>query len=111
MLHEMKLHNAPFHGIKSGKKTVEMRLYDEKRSKIRADDLIEFSNADTGEKLLCRVLNTYLYPSFEELYRHHDKISIGYKEGENADPKDMLAYYSQEKIDRYGVVAIAVDIV
>jgi len=110
MLHNMKLNPAPFALIKSGQKRIEMRLYDEKRAKIKVGDWIEFSNVETGEKLLCGVLNAYLYPTFEELYRHHDKISIGYTEGENADPKDMLAYYSREEIMRYGVVAIEIEV-
>ena len=35
MLHEMKLQNGPFNSIKNGKKTIELRLYDEKRQKVK----------------------------------------------------------------------------
>ena len=38
MVHEMKLHESPFKKIKSGKKTVELRLYDDKRRKINIGD-------------------------------------------------------------------------
>ena len=38
----MNLHKAPFQMIKSGAKTIELRLYDEKRKKIKAGDIIEF---------------------------------------------------------------------
>ena len=31
MKHEMKLNNGPFEQIKNGTKTIELRLYDEKR--------------------------------------------------------------------------------
>ena len=34
MIHKMKLQESPFERIKNGTKTVEFRLYDEKRSKI-----------------------------------------------------------------------------
>lgn len=105
----MKLWNAPFETVRSGIKTVEMRLFDEKRSRIHTGDTIEFINADSGEKLLCKVKGIHRYPSFESLYQNHDKISIGYRENEIADPKDMLAYYSQEQINRYGVVAIEIE--
>lgn len=111
MKHEMKLWNAPFEAMRSGEKTIEMRLRDEKRSRIRTGDTIEFVNADTGDKLLCLVTNIYPYASFEEVYKNHDKVSSGYKTDERADPKDMLAYYPQEKIDRYGVVGIEVAII
>ena len=106
MKHKMRLCNAPFEGVKSGRKKIEMRLFDEKRSRLQKGDEIEFENVETKETLLCKVTGIYRYKSFEELYKNHDKISIGYAESEVADPKDMLAYYSKEEIERYGVVAI-----
>ncbi len=110
MLHKMKLKNNPFEMIKSGYKTIEMRLNDEKRSLIKIGDSIEFTNIATNEVLSCVVTNVYKYSNFNDLYSHHDKKSIGYKENENADPKDMLVYYSQENIDKYGVLGIEVKI-
>ena len=38
MLHKMKLKESPFERIKNGTKTIEFRLYDEKRSKIKIGD-------------------------------------------------------------------------
>ena len=108
MKHEMKLNAAPFSAIQLGRKTVEMRLYDEKRSQIKADDEIQFIHRDTGEVLVCLVTGLYRYESFAQLYQNHDKISIGYAENERAHPDDMLAYYSQEDIDKYGVVGIEI---
>ena len=35
MIHKMKLHNGPYELIKKGIKTIELRLYDEKRQKIK----------------------------------------------------------------------------
>lgn len=34
-MHEMRLHNEPFELIRNGSKTIEMRLYDEKRQLIK----------------------------------------------------------------------------
>ena len=42
MKHTMKLNDAPYDMIKSGQKTVELRLYDEKRRMISVGDEIEF---------------------------------------------------------------------
>jgi len=36
MIHQMTLYNGPFEAIQSGKKTIEMRLYDEKRKKLQS---------------------------------------------------------------------------
>ena len=53
MLHKMKLNEGPFERIKNGTKTIEFRLYDEKRQQIKVGDKIEFSKLpDLQEKLL-----------------------------------------------------------
>lgn len=107
-LHKMNLHNDPFVLIKEGSKTIEMRLNDEKRSLIRIGDKIEFQNNLSKEKMIVKVKNIYHYKTFEELYLHHDKMSLGYKEEEEAKAEDMFAYYSEEKINKYGVLAICI---
>ena len=106
MTHYMKLWEDSFRAIKEGWKTIEMRLNDEKRSLIKVGDSIEFTNTTSQEKMLCIVLNMFYYPDFAELYKNHDKISIGYKEEEKADPNDMRKYYTTEQIEKYGVVGI-----
>jgi ASC-1-like (ASCH) protein len=50
MKHEMKLNVEPFNKIKSGKKTIELRLNDEKRQLVKIKDLIEFTNRETEKK-------------------------------------------------------------
>lgn len=107
-MHEMKLHNSPFNLIKSGTKTIELRLNDEKRSLIKIGDRIEFTNRITEEKIVVSVINIHKYDSFEELYKYFDKISMGYKEDEDADPKDMEQYYSKEEQEKYGVLGIEI---
>ena len=110
MMHEMKLWHESFVKIKERTKTIEMRLLDEKRSSISVGDTITFTDTSNNEKAECLVIYIYRYPSFEELYRQHDKVSIGYNEDENANPKDMLAYYSEGMIEQYGVVAIEIQV-
>ena len=109
MIHYMNLWDDSFQAIKEGWKTIEMRLYDEKRALIKVDDTIEFTNTKTMEKMSCKVLNLYRYPDFAELYMHHDKLSIGYKENEPASPENMLLYYSAGDIEKYGVVGIELE--
>ncbi len=108
MKHEMKLNNGPFMNIKNGTKTIELRLNDEKRKLLKIKDLIEFTNRETLEQLLVEIENLYHYPSFEELYKHFDKVAMGYKEDEEADPKDMEEYYSKEEQEKYGVLGIEI---
>ncbi len=106
----MRLHKEPFELIKNGSKTIELRLYDEKRQMINEGDTITFENRSDGDKIQVRVIALHKYPSFEELYKHFDKVSIGYKEDEEADPKDMELYYSIEEQSKYGVVGIEMEL-
>lgn len=111
MVHEMKLHNEPFELIKSGSKTIELRLNDEKRKLIKIDDLIEFENRVTLEKIKVKVIGLHKYDSFEELYKQFDKISLGYGKNENADPTDMELYYTKEEQEMYGVLGIEIQLI
>lgn len=111
MIHEMNLWHESFEKIKSKTKTIEMRLNDEKRSIIKTGDIIEFTDTSNGENIRCTVMNLFRYADFETLYQNHDKLSIGYRENETADPADMLEYYSEEKIRKYGVVGIEISVI
>lgn len=108
MTHKMKLSPTAFKSISSGKKTVEMRLFDKKRAAINVGDEIEFESTDTRQKIACTVLSLKRYKDFFELYSRYDKISIGYGESETADPRDMYTYYPPKMIDKYGVLAIEI---
>lgn len=108
-MHYMKLHNDPFNLIKSGTKTVELRLNDLKRQKIKVGDLIEFTNRVTDEKMVVRVVDLIKFNSFSDLYKNFSKVSMGYREDEDANPSDMELYYSLEEQAKYGVLAIKIE--
>ena len=110
-MHELHLHDGPFNLIKSGTKTIEMRLWDEKRKIIKVGDIIEFTNRSTKEKIKAKVKALYNYSNFDELYKHFDKISLGYGIDEEADPHDMDIYYPLDKQKELGVVAIEIELV
>ena len=107
-VHNMKLHHAPFDMIRRGEKTIELRLYDEKRRLIAPGDRICFTNTATGETLTKTVAKLHRFDSFEELYRALPLLQCGYTEGDvhTASPGDMAQYYSAEQQRRYGVVGI-----
>lgn len=111
MKHKMKLQDAPFRLIESGIKTIELRLYDEKRRAICVGDEIEFTNAnDTDAVLRCEVIEIFVFPSFAELYRRLPLEKCGYTSDRiaAASPSDMDLYYSTEEQKRYGVVGIEI---
>lgn len=107
-VHKMKLRPAPFAKIKSGAKTIELRLYDEKRQKIREGDVIEFTCTEGGEKIRANVRKLHRFDSFAELYQTLPLLQCGYTadDVDQAQPSDMEAYYSVEEQRKYGVVGI-----
>ena len=107
MLHKMKLNESPFERIKNGSKTMEFRLYDEKRQKVKIGDKIEFSKLpDLQEKLLVDVTGLFkentFYELFKKLYNNEEEI----REKTNS----MYEIYSKEKEIKYGVLGIKIKI-
>ncbi len=98
--------------IESGIKTIELRLYDEKRQKISVGDTIRFMLFDDESKEFnARVKKLYVFPSFEELYKALPLTECGYTTDtvKQASPKDMQKYYSPEQERKYGVVGIKIE--
>lgn len=108
MKHCMKLQPEPFQKIERGQKSVELRLYDEKRRNISVGDEIEFTCTTDGRTLTKRVIALHIYESFAQLYADLPLGRCGYAADEiaAASPEDMRAYYGVEQEKRYGVVGI-----
>lgn len=108
MIHKMRLSESPFERIKNGTKTIEFRLYDEKRSKIKIGDQIEFSRLpDLQETILVDVLDLYRDITFENLFKKFfdDEEEIKRKTAA------MYQYYSPDKEKQYGVVGIKISLI
>ena len=64
----MKVQTKYYNLLKSGKKVVELRLFDEKRQQIKIGDEIVFSNlSDTNDSFVARVINLNRAESFDKL--------------------------------------------
>ena len=114
MIHYMNLHPWPFHLIATGVKTIELRLYDEKRKSIRIGDTITFSNTKNTELQLNTIVKEiHVFPTFTELYNTLPLDKCGYlpEELSTAVPKDMEVYYSIEKQKEFSVVGIELELI
>ena len=110
MTHSMQLQPSPFEMIRDGRKTIELRLFDEKRQKIRIGDTIVFTNTESKENIKVKVLECLLFDSFETLYSQLPLLDCGYTKDDvaTASPDDMNAYYPKAMQQKYGVVGIKV---
>ena len=110
MIHEMHLYDYAFRMIKTKKKTIEMRLFDPKRRRIKVGDQIIFENTKNNERIITKVLGLEVYPDFFSLYSHYDKEKLGYLPHDNCTANDMYAIYPRKDIAKYGVVAIRIEL-
>jgi ASC-1-like (ASCH) protein len=93
----MKLLPEPFEKIKSGQKTLEFRLYDEKRQNIKIGDQVEFSNIkNMEEKLMTDVVGLIQKDTFGELTDDGETLEV------------LRKLYSTEEEKRYGVLGIKI---
>lgn len=105
---EMHLLPAPFEQIKSGKKQIEIRLYDEKRREICVGDTIVFSKLpDKTERLTTTVMGLSHFLTFQALFEAFPPEQFGF---ENTAMKEMLReiheIYSWEREQQWGVLGI-----
>ena len=105
--HTMQLDTRYFEKIAAGQKTVEMRLFDKKRQKIKVGDEILFADRAAPDRtLVVRVTALHRFGDFAALYGKIPPASLGYGETDTPDPADMEAYYTKEEQAKYGVVGI-----
>ena len=111
--HPMNLKPSPFKMIQEGSKTIELRLYDEKRKMISIGDVITFINTENSNDTLCvKVNDLFIFNSFDELYKNLPLLECGYtkEDIDTASPYDMEKYYSKEKQRKYGVIGIKISL-
>jgi len=116
-IHEMKLNEKPFEDVLQGKKTVELRLNDEKRQLIEVGDFISFSmrteeGVDPFKLIVAEVVALHRYASFAELLATDLKDKSGFSalSVEEATQK-MREYYTEEEEQKYGVLGIELEVI
>ena len=112
MIHEMRLTEKPFNNILKGEKKYELRLYDEKRSKINPGDYIVFHKTTNYDEIIkVKVIGLLRYASFEDLFKDLDYNLIGPSDSLESKINHIRDFYSEEEEKQYGVLAIRVKLV
>tara|TARA_Y100001970_G_scaffold294212_1_gene448591 strand:- start:1680 stop:2015 length:336 start_codon:yes stop_codon:yes gene_type:complete len=107
----MKLNPSPFERIKNGSKKVEIRLFDEKRQKLKVNELIQFTNLENPkEKIIVEILNLKNFPNFHELLLNTPMGKFGYPQNHDIQEflKSLYSIYTKTQEETYGVLAIEV---
>jgi len=107
MKHELRLHPDPFESIANGDKTIECRVFDEKRQAISLGDQIMFINREGGVTIHVRVIGLLHYQTFKDLFTYTDldkSCSPGFTVESATDA--MLQFYTLDDQLRHGVLGI-----
>ena len=116
--HKLHLIDKYFNLIKDGIKTVEIRLNDEKRQKMKVGDYIdipkekikdyiEFINNNTEEILLTIIKDKKVVDNVLDLYEIYDEKSLGISKKEIV--KVMKKIYSKEELKSNKICAIEIE--
>lgn len=109
-IHEMNLQPRYYDYIKTGTKRIELRLFDEKRQKIKLGDEIVFSKSES-DKFVAKVIGLLRYDTFEHLFNDFDINVLA----DDSMSKDELLnvleeFYTPQKQKQYGVIGIRVEL-
>ena len=105
-IHQLQLSTVPFDAITSGAKTIESRLYDEKRQTIQIGDTIVFTNREnTDQTVSVKVIGLLRYETFHDLFSHNNPAKFG---GESVEwlENQINEFYSVEQQKQDGVIGI-----
>jgi ASC-1-like (ASCH) protein len=111
-IHSMKLQKEHFDHIAEGSKIIEMRLYDEKRRKIRLGDTIEFTcDQEENQTVRTKVQGLYVYPGFDELVEDFTPTEMGFSKTARIKISEyMLRLYGVEAAFKNKAIAIKVKV-
>lgn len=111
MIIQMTLATEYFEKISNEEKSIECRLYDNKRRQLNINDQIEFSDASNPEKKVsASIVGLYKFTSFYELLNQFPIAKFG-AENKEQFLSVLRNFYSNEDETRYGVVGIEIKLI
>lgn len=109
-VHKLQLATEPFSAVEDGKKTIESRLFDNKRQLVQIGDTIEFTNREApDQKVSAKVVGLLRYSTFHDLFSHNNLSKFG---GESIEwlENQINKFYSIEDQQKNGVIGIEFDL-
>ena len=113
MEHIMKLQPKYYNYILNGTKRIEIRLFDEKRKKIKIGDTIIFlKEPKLNESFSTKVVELLKYNTFEEMFKNFDISILADKSMTKEELINVLEqFYTKEEQEKYGVLGIKIELI
>ena len=106
-MHRLKVKEKYYNLLKSGKKDIELRLYDDKRKLIQIGDMIEFANFSDSRNTFCaEVVALHRAADFASLCQKIDCRRAGME-----SPEELIKVWrnlSGRTSEEFGVVGIEI---
>lgn len=107
-MHKLNVKEKYYNLLKAGVKTIELRLYDEKRQNIHIGDKIEFANvSNADDTFMAEVIKLHRAESFAALSEQIDCRRAGMADKEEL-VRVLKEFYPEERQKAFGVVGIEV---
>ena len=108
MMHTMNVKTKYYNLLKSGKKIIELRLFDEKRQKIKVGDEIIFSDSSNqSDSFKAIVLKLHRAESFDALCQIIKPEQAGFSSKEELISV-LGEFYTPSAQEKFGVVGIEI---
>jgi ASC-1-like (ASCH) protein len=105
--HTIHIDDEYYYFLADGTKTVEGRLYDEKRKKIFPGDRLIIRKRDLDStEIYFKVIGIHLFKDFEAMYEHFGAKLLPTLPFRAMDV--YKEYFTKEEIEKFGVVGIEV---
>ncbi len=108
---KMNVKTKYYNLLKAGKKTIELRLFDEKRQQITEGDLILFADlSDASNTFQSKVTKLYRADSFKALCQQIKPTQAGFQ-SEQELLTALEEFYTPDAQKKYGVVGIEIALI
>ena len=107
-----KIYKNVYEAMISGRKSIEIRLLNEKSAKIQKGDKIHFSVLDSDEQLEVIVTNKYIFTNFSDLWKNKKIVlnsALDYSKEEFINL--LKEIYGPEQVDNSKLVGIEFKVV
>ena len=107
MMHILKVYKEYFDMIANKSKTIEYRLNDEKRKKIKVGHYITFKNiSKKDENIVVKVVELKYYDNLLEMYTATFESDFKYEYSSPQEVVDDTTYYTKDERENHECVAI-----
>ncbi len=93
------IHEFSFNKIKNGSRKVAVSLLDKQAQQLKIGDVLEVSNAKTGEKLSRKVKGVAIFDNFQDLVETLTPQALGYDNAEEVMVRLRRMYSPQQMAD------------